>query len=517
MTAPLLQSVDVQSFAQVSATRILNCTVEGIGIALLAWILLRTLGRQNSGTRFAVWFSTLLGIAALPLIGHFGSNSEAIAKSEISLPSSWAFYVFATWLLLAVAGLVRIGVGFWRLRQLRRGCVRLEATVLDPVLRRTLEEFDSSRPAAVCVSDRLRVPTAIGFVKPLVVIPSWAMRELSPTELNAILLHELAHLRRWDDWTNLVQKVLGALLFFHPAVWWIEKKLALEREMACDDLVLAQTASPRAYAECLVSLAETMAEKSLLRRGLALAQAAVGRVQHMSLRVAQILDEKRPGATRVWRPAPLLLAGITLAGVLVFSGAPRLVSFDNGSADNGLAGSERESATTKIGSAKTESAKMMVPSGSQGDLMSRVQAHMVPAKFVVKPGAKIATSAVANTVAAGTRLDKVVRLGRTGLDKTALDKAELDKTISADARTKPGKPAVVPAKATPRRVHPPLLIRSSVSEKEAITPQTLILIMQTGTYDAYGAVVWDLSVWRVTVIGQAHQGQMVSGIVVKSI
>jgi beta-lactamase regulating signal transducer with metallopeptidase domain len=508
MTAALLQPVDFQSFAQTSATRILNCAVEGIGIALLAWILLRTLGRQNSGTRFAVWFSTLLGIAALPLIAHFGANSAEIAKSEISLPSSWAFYVFAAWLLIAAVGLVRIGVGFWRLRQLRRGCVRLEAAVLDPVLRKTLEEFDSSRPVAVCVSDRLRVPTAIGFVKPLVVIPSWAMRELTPTELNTILLHELAHLRRWDDWTNLVQKVLGALLFFHPAVWWIEKKLALEREMACDDLVLAQTASPRAYAECLVSLAETMAEKSLLRRGLALAQAAVGRIQHMSLRVAQILDEKRPGATRVWRPAPMLLAGITLAGVMVFSGAPRLVSFDSGSADNGLAGSGTESA-------KTESAKMMVPTDSQEDLMSRVQAHMVPAKFVVKPEPKIATSAVANTVAAGAGLDRA-RLDRTGLDKAELDRTALDKTIAADAKT-PGKSAVVPAKATQRLVNPPVLIRSNVSEEEAITPQTLIFIMQTGTYDAYGAVVWDLCVWRVTIIGPANHGQMVSGIVVKSI
>src|SRR6202011_3024466 len=98
--------------------------------------------------------------------------------------------------------------------------------------------------------------------RPLVVIPAWARQELSTTELQAILLHELAHLRRWDDWTNLVQKIVGALLFFHPAVWWIEQRLSLEREMACDDVVLAETVSPRGYAECLLSLAE----KSLLRR-----------------------------------------------------------------------------------------------------------------------------------------------------------------------------------------------------------------------------------------------------------
>jgi beta-lactamase regulating signal transducer with metallopeptidase domain len=75
-------------------------------------------------------------------------------------------------------------------------------------------------------------------------------------------LHELAHLRRYDDWTNLAQKLVKALFFFHPAVWWIEKQVSLEREMACDDAVLAETASPRAYAECLAHLAEKTASSA---------------------------------------------------------------------------------------------------------------------------------------------------------------------------------------------------------------------------------------------------------------
>ena len=141
---------------------------------------------------------------------------------------------------MALQGLLRVGLGFWHLQRLRKSCVPVDIAALDPVLQKTLAEFDSPRPVRLCVSDQLRVPTAIGFTKPLVVIPSWTMQELSAAELNTILLHELAHLRRRDDWTNLVQKILGALLFFHPAVWWIEKKLALEREMACDDMVLAR-------------------------------------------------------------------------------------------------------------------------------------------------------------------------------------------------------------------------------------------------------------------------------------
>src|SRR6185312_16574086 len=303
MTAAL----NLQSVAQLSAERILNCTAEGMVIALLAWLVLRAIGPQNSNTRFAVWFAALLGIAMLPLFGNWASSGAGLTqRSEITMPGSWALYIFAAWLLVAAAGLLRVGLGFWHLHRLRKSCVPVDVAALDPVLWKTLEEFDSPRSVRLCVSDRLRVPTAIGFTKPLVVIPSWTMQELSAAELNTILLHELAHLQRRDDWTNLVQKILGALLFFHPAVWWIEKKLALEREMACDDMVLASTTSPRAYAECLVSLAE----KSFLRRGLALAQAAVDRLRNVTLRVSQILDVHRPRATRVWRPAPVLVGGV---------------------------------------------------------------------------------------------------------------------------------------------------------------------------------------------------------------
>ncbi len=458
------QTLELQSLAQFSSARILNCTAEGIGIALLAGMLLWALGRQNSGTRFAVWFSALVGIAALPLFGHFGSSAAEMAKrSEITMPASWALYVFAAWLLIAAAGLIRIGVGFWRLRQLRKSCVRIDNAALDSLLRGTLEEFDSSRSVVVCVSDRLRVPTAIGFLKPLVVIPSWTMQELSATELNPILLHELAHLRRWDDWTNLVQKIVGALLFFHPAVWWIEKKLALEREMACDDLVLAKTASPHAYAECLLSLAE----KSMLRRGLALAQAAVGHMRHISLRVAQILDEKRPGATRIWRPAPVLLTGMSLACLFVFSDAPRLVSFENSSSFY-----------------PAGSTTAMAPGNGEADPISRIGSQVVPAKFVFKPEEKHLASAVARTMVARTT-------------------------------TKPGKSAVLPARAIQPRVNPPTLVRSSFAE-DTITPRTLILIVQTGQYDASGAVVWNLCVWRITVIGPARS-LVEQEIVVKSI
>ncbi len=463
---------NLQSLAQLSAERILNCTAEGMIIALLAWMLLRAIGPRNSGTRFAVWFAALLGIAALPLVGNWASSgADLTQRSEITMPASWALYIFAAWLLIAGLGLLRVGIGFWHLHRLRKTCVPVDVAALDPLLQKTLTEFDSPRAVKLCVSEKLRVPTAIGFTKPLVAIPSWTMRELSAAELNTILLHELAHLRRRDDWTNLIQKIVGALLFFHPAVWWIEKKLALEREMACDDLVLAQTASPRAYAECLVSLAE----KSFLRRGLALAQAAVDRVRNVSLRVTRILDINRPRATRVWSPAPVLVSGVSLACLLALSHAPtRLVSFENG--------------------ANSLSAANSIAAEFETSQMSPIGALVVPAKLQVPAEA-----------------------GR----QEQSDSAPLvAKSVVKRALKPAGKPDIVYTSAPQRRAQHPMQVRASMSD-DGVVPQTVFLVMQTEVvharqYDGSGAVVWDLCVWRVTVVGPAPN-RMEAGVAAKSI
>jgi hypothetical protein len=175
----------------------------------------------------------------------------------------------------------------------------------------------------------------MGFFKPAIVIPRWTLNELTTTELNAVLLHEIAHLRRWDDWTNLAQRIVSALLFFHPAVWWIGRGLAREREMACDDFVLASTSDHRGYAQCLVSVAE----KSFLRRSLALAQALAGRVHLTAQRVARILDAarpqgERPAAARIWKPA---LGVIVLFASVCLISLPRtanLVAFDGTTASS---------------------------------------------------------------------------------------------------------------------------------------------------------------------------------------
>jgi len=322
MTAAL----NLNHLIRMSAESMLNCVLEGIVIGLFTWILLRIVGRRNSGTRFAVWFSALLAIAALPVLGVATSSSATgRVSSAFTVPGSWALDIFIVWAVIAGVSLLRVGAGLLQLRTLRASYTAIDPATLDPLLQSTLQEFQNVRSVTLCHSDRLQVPTAIGFLRPVVVIPSWALRELSPAELHSILIHELAHLRRWDDWTNLAQQVLKALLFFHPAVWWIENQLALEREMACDDAVLAETGNPRGYAQCLIS----MAEKSFLRRGLALAQAAVNRMRQTSLRVSRILDINRPSATKVWKPALYSVAAFFVVCLVSISHAPELVAFQD--------------------------------------------------------------------------------------------------------------------------------------------------------------------------------------------
>lgn len=330
MTIPL----NLNEIAQASTVQIVYCLVEGTLIAVFTAAALGLSRRQNSVTRFAAWFSALMAIAMLPFLTgslwlHGGGISQSVSHSAITLPGSWAIYLFGAWAAISAWHFVGIGRGLRHLHTLRKSCVAIDPVMLDARLQETMARNQSPRRIALCISELAHVPTALGLVKPAIVIPKWVMEELSADELNQILLHELAHLRRWDDWTNLAQKVVKALFFFHPAVWWIEPRLSVEREMACDEAVLAQTANPRAYAECLTHLAE----KTLIQRTIALAQAALGKIHQTSLRVSQILDTNRAsGTARSWKPAVSLVAAFALASVFGVARAPRLIAFTNGAA-----------------------------------------------------------------------------------------------------------------------------------------------------------------------------------------
>jgi beta-lactamase regulating signal transducer with metallopeptidase domain len=323
----------LQIVAQIAIGRILNSLPEGLLIALFAWVMLRVLPRQNSETRFAVWFVALLAVAGLPVAGltmigaGTGGHSflaVGVVRPLITLPDPWGLILFLAWMMAVCFAMLRLATGLWRLRELRMSCVAIDGADLNPAIRKATADFSSSRSVTLATSERVNVPAVIGFFRPMIVIPAWVLRELPPDELNIILLHEFAHVRRWDAWTNLLQKIVRAVFLFHPAVWWIERRLSLEREMACDDQVLAETANPHGYAKCLIALLE----KSVVRCGWAMAHAVVHRAREASLRLAQILDVSRPDTKNVWKPALGLVGAFSLLCLMVVPRAPQFVAFE---------------------------------------------------------------------------------------------------------------------------------------------------------------------------------------------
>ena len=318
----------LQTISEIVIGRVLNSLPEGVLIALFTRMILRFLPRQNSGTRFAVWFVALLAIAGLPLIGGVTGGPSLLTAGSgrhlITVPGPWAMIVFLAWILAASVAMLRLAVGLWQLRVLRTSCIEVDGKEFEPGKRQLVADFISTRSVTLATSERVTVPTAIGFFQPAIVFPVWALQELTPAELNIVLLHEFAHLRRGDAWTNLLQKIVRAVFVFHPAVWWIERRLSLEREMACDDQVLAETANPHGYAKCLVALLE----KSVARRGLAMAQAVVHRAREAALRLAQILDDGRPDTRSVCKPALGLVGAFSMLCLVIGPRTPQFVSFE---------------------------------------------------------------------------------------------------------------------------------------------------------------------------------------------
>ena len=253
-------------------------------------------------------------------------------------------------------------------------------------MRSLIDDAQKSRAVSVLVSDRLEVPTAIGFRKPAVILPAWMLENTPAEELKYILLHELAHLSRRDDWTNLAQKILKALLFFLPSVWWIERRLSLDREMACDDAVLVHSGTPAGYAECLAHVAE----RSFLRKQIALAQAAVGRVRQLTARVTRILDPERPKSTQMWKPAVPVVMVVALLCAVPASFTPELVGF----ADEAPATKTQASSQQKIN---------LAPGPAANKSGGGAEVHMVPASLkidsdVIAPTKAKATLAPKNNV-----------------------------------------------------------------------------------------------------------------------
>jgi uncharacterized protein (TIGR03435 family) len=145
-------------------------------------------------------------------------------------------------------------VGGWiGVQKLKRGASPASAELEDAV-RRLKVRLSLSAPVRLCISTMVRVPTAIGWLRPYILLPITALTGLNETQIRAVLIHELAHIRRRDYLVNLLQTVIETMLFYHPAVWWVGKEMRREREHCCDDIAVSVCGSAFEYATALAEM-----------------------------------------------------------------------------------------------------------------------------------------------------------------------------------------------------------------------------------------------------------------------
>jgi bla regulator protein blaR1 len=217
--------------------------------------------------------------------------------------------------LAGVAGLSLRALGGWYLVQSggRRDTVAVPADLLRRC-RGLQGRLAITSPVRFLLSRRIDVPMVIGCLRPVILIPVSALAGLSPQQLDALILHELAHIRRLDTVTNLLLVAVETVLFYHPAVWWVSRQVRIEREHCCDDFAVAACGDAGLYVAALTSL-----ETSKAAGALALA-ANGGRLR---TRVARLLDA--PSGSAVFSLSAvtgLALLGLVAASVAIAAPAP---------------------------------------------------------------------------------------------------------------------------------------------------------------------------------------------------
>jgi TonB family protein len=254
---------------------------QGVLVGLLFAIVMPLLARASAQLRYIVALGFLLALGAcLPatfwlLAGETGAahaagsvaatmqqfvvqaapaTQQSVIQSALFLLERLAPWTVLAWAIGVILTSSRLFADWQRVRRL----VANGQPASDPALARIMADVARSlglkRAVRLLESAAVEVPVVIGWLKPVVLVPTSALLGLDPRQLELILVHELAHVRRGDYLVNLIQVAIETLLFYHPVVRWVSDRVRQERENCCDDLVVATSQDRLAYARALLEL-----------------------------------------------------------------------------------------------------------------------------------------------------------------------------------------------------------------------------------------------------------------------
>jgi beta-lactamase regulating signal transducer with metallopeptidase domain len=293
----------------------INWIWQGCLIAAMTMIVLRVMERTRAQARYAVCWLATAAITLLPVLpSGFGNpvsspppSAPAAVAPVLAVPTAWwtstevVALAAALWVLVAAW---RIAVSVRAVRRARAGC-RPFGSDLESRLRCWNDVKTRGRQASLMVSRDVRAASVLGGGRPVIAVAPALIDRLTLDELDRIVIHEWAHVQRRDDVLGIAHAIVRAIAGWHPGVWLIERRMLIEREIACDETAVRLTGCPKRYAACLTALA-TIPRASLQP----IEAVGVLSTPALSRRVVRILSRRRLAS-------PALSAGAATLAALV--------------------------------------------------------------------------------------------------------------------------------------------------------------------------------------------------------
>jgi beta-lactamase regulating signal transducer with metallopeptidase domain len=322
LDSPLIQSI---------GWALLHFVWQGAAIGLATAATLRALDRTQANARYLAACTGLALMILAPassVLADRGtvpleSATLAAASGELvrSVSNAQALPVaVAGWMAGVVLLSIRLLASCIRVERLKRATRDVDEGIARRV-RVLAHRLGVERAISVGESALVRVPTVVGCLRPVILLPASVVTGMPAAHLDALLAHELAHVRRHDYFVNVLQSIVETLLFYHPAVWWCSRQIRIEREHCCDDLVVEVCGDRLVYATALTQLEELRGLKPMLSLN-----ANGGRLID---RVRRLLSQTpaNEGRSTLWALAgslTVVVIAIVLTPVFLTADAPRL-------------------------------------------------------------------------------------------------------------------------------------------------------------------------------------------------
>jgi beta-lactamase regulating signal transducer with metallopeptidase domain len=243
---------------------ILNWLWQGGVVAISAAGILRVISPACTLARYCVVWSACAAVLALPIIPLlWAAASPETAPAgpmgvvTISMSDAWwtsPAVALSVWVIWFTVQAVRVGAAMSAVRRAKQRSQRFPARIEERLPHWT-RLSTTGRRAPLVLSDRVSAAAVLGGMSPVIAVAPHLLHHLEEADLDRVVIHEWAHVQRRDDVAQAVQLLVRMIAGWHPAIWWLERQLHLEREVACDDIVVGVTGSAKEYATCLTSLA----------------------------------------------------------------------------------------------------------------------------------------------------------------------------------------------------------------------------------------------------------------------